>query len=98
MRTATDLALRYSNVRLTCPACGHVRILSGVGLWWLFHRKRWSDHVGEITRRLYCGRCHARNGMKVSPRLDKTKDAPTGKPLENPSDHEWKRLIARYRS
>lgn len=72
--------------------------MSEAGLWWLFHRKHWSDDVRSAIKRLYCGCCWQDRHVKVTPRLDKTHDAPTGAPLPDPSDYEWKKLIARYRS
>ncbi len=99
LRTITDLALRFWNVRLRCPRCQHERIVSGAGLWWLFQRRRWfDDSVQRAARRLYCSLCHHRYRRKVVPWIDKTKDPPTGQPLLDPPEHEWKRLIARYRS
>ena len=98
LRTLTDLALRHWNVRLRCPSCRHERVMSGAGLWWLFQRNRWQDALEDAKRRLYCSRCLKRNRRKVAPWIDKTRDAPTGAPLPDPPDHEWKRQIARYRS
>lgn len=98
LRTLTDLALRKWHVRLTCPRCKHVRIMSGAGLWYLFYRKCWPDDLRAARERLYCALCWGQRRVKIAPRLDKTNDEPTGPLLENPSDYEWKKLIARYRS
>ncbi len=98
LRTLTDLALRYWNVKLTCPKCAAARVMSGPGLWWLFHRRRWPDAIGDVKRRMYCMACRQRRRERIRPIIDKTKDAPTGAPLQLPGDHDWKKLIARYRS
>ncbi|AJP73424.1 hypothetical protein TS85_18975 [Sphingomonas hengshuiensis] len=98
LRTITDLALGHWNVRLSCPHCKYIRVVSGGGLWYLFYNRHWSDNVREAPRRLFCARCRVRNGKKVAPRIEKTKDAPTGDSLPDPSDYEWKKLIARHRS
>jgi hypothetical protein len=38
------------------------------------------------------------NRRRVRPRIEKTRDDPTGDPLPDPEMYEWKKLIARYRS
>ncbi|MEP7007328.1 MAG: hypothetical protein ABI810_15185 [Sphingomonas bacterium] len=98
MRTLTDLALRRWHVRLTCPECKHVRVMSGAGLWYLFYRKHWNDDIESARKRFYCSLCRLTRRVRTTPRIDKTQDAPTGPPLQDPSDYEWKKLIARYRS
>ena len=98
LRTLTDLALRRWHVKLSCPDCKHVRVVSGAGLWYLFYRKHWTDELRDVMRRLYCGRCWQQRHVKIKPQLDKTHDAPTGAKLTDPPDYEWKKLIARYRS
>ncbi|WP_066793549.1 hypothetical protein [Sphingomonas soli] len=98
LRTLTDLALRKWHVRLTCPQCGYVRVMSGAGLWYLFHRRHWRDDVASVCQRFHCPHCLLARRAKIRPLIEKTKDAPTGPKLEDPSDYEWKKLIARYRS
>lgn len=98
LRTLTDLALRKWHVRLTCPTCGTVRVMSGAGLWYLFDRKHWNDDLRSARQRLYCALCFANRRVKIRPRIDKTHEGPTGPKLPDPSDHDWKKLIARYRS
>ena len=98
LRDLADLALRKWHVRLTCPDCKHVRVMSGAGLWWLFHRKHWPHDIASARKRLYCSLCRLSRRVKVMPAIDKTHDAPTGPKLEDPTDYEWKKLIARYRS
>ncbi|MCW3847351.1 hypothetical protein OF829_08865 [Sphingomonas sp. LB-2] len=98
LRTVTDLALRFWNVRLSCQRCGHQRVLHGAALWKLFDRKGWRDDVQSAARRFHCAYCRKQDGSLVRPRLDKTKDPPTGAVLPLPSDAEWKKLTARYRS
>jgi len=98
LRCITDLTLRFWNVRLTCRRCGHQRIMSGPALWWLFYRRHWSDDLASATKRFYCSYCRRTDRTKIAPRIDKTQEPPTGDPLEGPTDYEWKKLIARYRS
>jgi hypothetical protein len=98
LRTLTDIALRSWHVRLTCPECKHVRVMSGAGLWYLFYRKHWSDDLASARKRFYCSLCRLSRRVKIIPSIDKTHDAPTGPKLEDPTDYEWKKLIARYRS
>lgn len=98
LRTLTDLALRFWNVRLTCRRCRHVRVLHGAAVWWLFQRKRWNDDLMDAARHFHCGPCSENGAGRQAPWIDKTRDEPTGEPLPLPSDYEWKKLIARYRS
>ena len=98
LRTLTDLALRKWHVRLTCPECRHMRVMSGAGLWYLFYRKHWSDDIESVRKRLYCSLCRLTRRKRITPRIDKTHDQPTGPQLEDPPMYEWKKLIARYRS
>jgi hypothetical protein len=98
LRSVTDLALRHWNVRLTCERCGTQRVIHGAAMWKLFDRKRWDDHIASAARRFHCAYCRKQDGSLVRPKLAKTKDDPTGAALELPSDYEWKKLVARYRS
>ncbi|MCW3848126.1 hypothetical protein OF829_12820 [Sphingomonas sp. LB-2] len=98
LRTITDLALRKWHVRLTCPDCKHVRVMSGAGMWYLFDRKRWPDDIPSARKRFYCSLCRCNRRVKIRPQIDKTHDTPTGPKLPDPSDYDWKKLIARYRS
>lgn len=98
LTSLTALALRRWNLRLSCPSCRHERVLSGAGLWWLFHRRRWDDDLSQAPSRFFCTRCSLSSPRKVLPLIARTRDSPTGDPLPDPDMHEWKRLIARYRS
>jgi hypothetical protein len=98
LHSLAELALHKWHVKLTCPRCGHQRVMSGAGLWWLFERKRWNNGITEARRRLYCSYCRCADRSKVMPRIDKTNDAPTGALLPDPPIYEWKKLVARYRS
>jgi hypothetical protein len=97
LRSITDIAARGMNVRLRCPGCRYERVLSGPGLWWLFRRRQWDDHMSEAARRLRCSRCWIREHRKQRPTLEQTRDDPTGEPLPDPDTAQWKRLMARYR-
>jgi hypothetical protein len=39
LRTLEQCALYKRTLRLTCPRCGHVRVLDAVCLWWMFNRQ-----------------------------------------------------------
>ena len=93
-----DAAVRGYSIKLTCRACGNVRILHGVGLWWLFERKGWSDGFREVRRRSVCLSCRQRCGKVVrNPKFELVHEEITGEPLPLPSDREWKRALARHR-
>lgn len=97
LRTLEECALHKRTVRLTCPKCGHVRILDAVSLWWLFHQRRWDGTLALVGRRLCCSSCQVR-GHVQRPQLMIGRDPPTGAPLPYPDAATWKRLVSRYRS
>ncbi|MDQ1231478.1 hypothetical protein [Sphingomonas sp. SORGH_AS_0879] len=97
LRTLEECALHKRTLRLTCPACDHVRVLDAVALWWLFQRRGWDGTLGLVGRRLCCSVCQA-EGQVRRPRLTIGRDAPTGAPLPYPDAATWKRLVSRYRS
>lgn len=82
---------------LTCPKCGHVRILDEVSLWWLFHQRRWDGTLALVGRRLCCSSCQVREYVQ-RPQLMVGRDPPTGAPLPYPDAVTRKRLVSRYRS
>jgi hypothetical protein len=97
LRNLWDAAVRHYSIKLTCR-CGHVRILHGVGLWWLFERQGWSDSFYEVRRRALCTSClRERSRMARNPALDLVHEEITGEPLPLPSDREWKKALARHR-
>lgn len=98
LRTLEQCALHKRTLRLTCPECGHVRILDAVPLWWLFHRRGWEDMLSAVCGRLHCSACRARDGLKARPRITVGRDPPTSDPLPYPDAATWKRLVSRYRS
>lgn len=97
LRTLEECALHKRTLRLTCPACDHVRVLDAVALWWLFQRRGWDGTLGLVGRKLCCSVCQAA-GQVRRPRLAIGRDAPTGAPLPYPDAATWKRLVSRYRS
>jgi hypothetical protein len=64
----------------------------------LFHRRRWPDPIADVKRRFYCMNCRQRGRQRIMPIIERTREPPTDEPLQAPSDYEWKKLIARYRS
>jgi len=98
LRTFEQCALHKRTLRLTCPECGHTRVLDAVALWWLFHRRGWDDTLSAARGRLHCSACWTRDGHKARPRITVGRDPPTGEPLPYPDAATWKRLVSRYRS
>ncbi len=98
LREVEQFALHNRNLRLTCRRCGTVRVLSGHGVWWLFRQRRWDGHVNQLAKRFRCAACFEQSGIKVSPNVQATRDHPTGAPLPDPDERDWKRLVSRYRS
>ena len=98
LRDLFDAAVRHRTVRLTCRACGHVRVFHGHALWWYFHRREWPDRFRDVQRRCVCRLCLENSGSKVrDPRLELVNDAPTGEPMPMPTQAEWKRELRRRR-
>jgi hypothetical protein len=99
IRSITECALYHFNLKLTCRSCGHVRVFQGHCLWWLFHRRRWDDHLDKAGDRFWCRPCWSKRCSKVKgPKIERVKEEPTGEPLPWPQEREWKRVVARYRS
>jgi hypothetical protein len=98
LRDLYDAAARGRNVRLTCRACGHVAILSGIALWWHFQRRGWLDDFRDVRRRSVCAECLKRLRRKVrNPDLLLVEAAPTETRLPLPSQIEWKKEVRRRR-
>lgn len=98
LRDLFDAAARGRNVRLTCGECGHVAILHGMGLWWLFQKRGWMDAFSDVRRRSICMVCWCRFRRKVrNPALDLVEDPPTDTRLNMPSQLEWKKELRRRR-
>ena len=98
LRNLWDAAVRKYSIKLTCRACGHIRILHGIGLWWLFERKGWSGGFREVQRRAVCVPCRSQRKRIVrSPSLELVHEEITGEPLPLPSQQEWKKALARHR-
>ena len=93
------LALYRWNIKITCLTCNHFRIFQGHQLWWLYHRRAFSDHVRDFPKRLYCSRCLTVSGKRRRTlRWEKTREEPSGPSLPWPDEAEWKRMLRRYRS
>lgn len=97
LRTLEQCALHRRTIRLTCPACGRVRLLDAVGLWWLFVRRRWVGDLPDALARLRCGPC-GEAGRVVRPRYDVTRERPEGEQFPYPDRQSWRRIVSRYRS
>lgn len=93
-----DAAVRQYSIKLTCWSCGHVRILHGHALWWLFERKGWRSNFKDVRWRLVCGPCLRERNEKIrNPQLELVHEEITGDPLPLPSQDEWKRALRRHR-
>lgn len=93
-----DAAVRGRSVRLTCGRCGHGAVFDSHALWWLFHRKGWSDTFREVRRRCLCLMCLHRLGLKVrDPRFELVDEPPTDSSLPMPTELDWKREMRRRR-
>jgi hypothetical protein len=98
LRDLFDAAARGRNVQLTCRACGHVAILSGMALWWLFQRRGWLDDFKDVRRRSVCTACLRGRRSKVrDPALALVETAPTDARLPLPSAMDWKKEVRRRR-
>ena len=91
-------ALFHWNIAVTCLRCGHIRIFAGQQLWWLFERKGWDDRIGEVGKKLHCGACRLAGAPRGEPlRVERTKAAPTGEAMPEPTQRAWRRAVSRYR-
>lgn len=95
----TDCALFHRNLKLTCKRCGHVRVLSGHALWWLFERKGWDDRLTAIGARFRCAICWSTaRTISRQPGIDVVEEPTIGAQPPMPSERDWKRLVSRQRS
>ena len=98
LRDLFDVAARGRNVRLTCGACGHAAVLSGMALWWLFQRRGWLDDFKDVRRRSVCQACLRRHRRQVrNPALAFVEAPPTATELPLPSSADWRREMRRRR-
>ena len=98
LRTLLDCARFKINLRMTCRACGHARVMDAPGLWWLAERKGWDDAISAIAARCYCEVCWRDRGTMVpGPEIVQT-DEHADTLLEGPDAREWKRIVNRHRS
>jgi hypothetical protein len=95
IRTLTECALHRKTLQLKCPLCQHERLLDSVPLWWMWRRS--DDRLQIAMRRFYCRACRRDTGSIVRPRFEITDKTPVGSQFDYPPEHEWKRLIRRYR-
>jgi hypothetical protein len=98
LRNLWDAAVRQYSIKLTCLECGHVRVLHGHGLWWLFERKGWPQGFQEVQRRAHCVPCRRdRQRVVRNPKLELVHEEVTGGPLPLPNPSEWRRALSRHR-
>jgi len=97
LRTLEQCALYKRTLRLTCPRCGHVRVLDAVCLWWMFNRRGWDDGLPAVAARLCCAGCREQKAT-ARPRVTVGREPPTGAPLPYPDEATWKKLVSRHRS
>jgi hypothetical protein len=98
LRDLFDAAARGRNVQLSCTACGHVAILNGLALWWLFQRRGWLDDFRDVRRRSVCLACLRRSRRKVrTPEMKLVETDPTDTSLKLPSAADWRKELRRRR-
>ena len=88
-RDLYDAAIRHSAVRVVCERCRHTIVFRTAALWRLFSRNGWNDRFEHVQKRLYCGPCRDRTGVKRRPSLIFCDDPPTDTRLPMPSKQEW---------
>jgi hypothetical protein len=93
-----DVGQHHTNVKFTCPKCGHWRIFHAAALWELFRRRRWSDHLSQVQQHFYCGVCAITERRKIRPqKMEFVSEETTGAGLPLPSRDAWKREAKRRR-
>ncbi|QGN54067.1 hypothetical protein [Novosphingobium sp. Gsoil 351] len=98
LRTLLDCARFKLNLRMTCRACGHSRVVDAPSLWWLADRKGWDDAIPAIAKRCYCEPCWTERQVKVrGPAIVQTSDAADDL-VQAPDARDWKRVVNRHRS
>ena len=98
LRDLFDVAARGRNVQLTCRACGHVAILGGMALWWLFQRRGWCDDFKDVRRRCVCAQCRRHFRRRVAnPALALVELEATDSGLPLPPAAQWKKELRRRR-
>ena len=99
LRTLFDCALYKVNLRVSCKACAHSRVVDAPGLWWLAERKRWDQDIAAFSRRFYCGECwRTRHVVVRNVRVVQSQEEAEGPLLPGPDKREWKARLSRYRA
>jgi hypothetical protein len=84
------------NIKLTCWNCGHVRVLHAASLWLKLSLKGAPDHLQEVSRYGKCLPCYTERNVKIGgPRLELTRDPPTGDPMTLPTERQRKQGLRR---
>jgi hypothetical protein len=89
--TIFEAAAWKHSIKAEC-LCPHWAVFDPHALWWLFHRKGWSDHFQDAAPRFRCTLCSRRRARLYLVREETTR------PLPMPSETDWKRAVARFRS
>jgi hypothetical protein len=98
LHTLFDAAVRGYTIKLTCQACGHVRILHAHALWWHFRQRYWPERFTDLRARCVCVPC--RSGRRIivrNPKLELVHEEITGEPVPLPPISAWKRELGRRR-
>jgi hypothetical protein len=90
--TLFEAAAWHLAIVAICRRCAHESVFHPHALWWLFQSKRWDDHFSSVTKRLKCTKCGAGAFMTWNRNREPTVTLPL------PSQHEWKRAVAKFRS
>jgi hypothetical protein len=89
--TIFEAAAWQHSIKAECT-CRHWAVFDSPALWWLFHRKGWSDDFADAVRRFRCTACDRKRARLYLVR------EPTTRELPMPSEDGWRRAIARFRS
>lgn len=92
VRDLFDATAHHYAIRFTCRGCRRVRIFPAAAVWWLFHRKGWTDWLRDVPKHFSCRVCE----RKV-PVMDLVEEAPNDTSLPLPGETDWKRELRRRR-
>lgn len=93
--TIFDAAVRHQTIKVSCK-CGNVGIFDPHALWYLFHRRNWSERLGDVRKRMRCLQCYHAGRKRTLAALEVSSEGHT-RQLAMPQITEWKRELRRRR-
>lgn len=90
-------ALHYS-IKVFCGRCPNTVVFEPAGVWWHFHRRGWSDGLGDARKRFWCTQCALGGVARARPKRIEAVRERYQKALPPPDDREWKRHTRRFRT